>query len=257
MERHAVKKKQVRYYDSFNDDFEQSANQNIKLPESYRRLRHDIRFRLLSGIIYPIALIIGTVYCRCVLHMRIHGRRKLKSTKGECFIYGNHTQPFGDVFIPALCAFPKRIYTVVSPANFGIPIIGKILPYLGALPTADSLTGLRDLENAIQSHVSDGHPIIIYPEAHVWKYYTEIRPFADTSFRFPVRCDKPVFTMTAVYREKRCLRRPVTDIFIDGPFFSTGDSVRARTASLHAAATDAMKKRSLMSNTAYIEYIKK
>ncbi len=246
--------RQVRYYSSFADDFEESANQNFKLPENYKWVRTDIASKLLSGLIYGLALIFGGAYCKFFLHMKVRGRKKLRGVKGGFFIYGNHTQPVGDVFIPALCVLPKRIYTVVSTANYGIPIIGKILPFLGALPVVDSLRGAKELSRAIERRLEKGHPVVIYPEAHVWEYYTGIRPFPDTSFKFPAKFDKPSFAMTVTYRKPKHFKRPITEVFIDGPFYPQGDTAKEKTANLHTEVSSSMQERCKNSNFAYIEY---
>jgi len=243
-------KERVRYYESFADDFEVSKNQNFTLPNDYKWVRNDIFSRFLSTVVYTLALIFSSVYCYFFLHMRVRGREKLKDVNGGFFIYGNHTQPVGDVFIPALAVFPRRIYTIVSPANYGIPIIGKILPYLGALPTADTLSGLRKLKNAIEYRLEKGNPIVIYPEAHVWEYYTKIRPFPDTSFSFPVKSGSPAFAMTVTYKKSRFFKRPLMEVYIDGPFFG-------EKADLHREVFSAMQKRSSQSNFDYIEYKEK
>lgn len=246
--------KRVRYYSSFSDDFEQSANQDYALPKNYKWVRTDIFSKFLSGLIYGLAVIFGGLYCRCFLHMKIIGRKKLRGLKGDFFIYGNHTQPVGDVFIPALCVLPKRIYTVVSPANYGIPFIGKVLPYLGALPISDSLQGMKELNGAIAHRLNKNHPIVIYPEAHVWEYYTEIRPFSDTSFKFPVKLDKPSLAMTVTYKKSRLFKRPVMEVFLDGPFYPSGNTLKEKTADLHHKIYSTMKERSKNSNYSYIEY---
>ena len=249
-----MKEKNVRYYSSFSDDFEKSANQDYVLPEDYKWVREDAFSRILSALIYGLAVIFSSIYCKFWLHMRVRGRKNLKDVKGGFFIYGNHTQPVGDVFIPALCVLPKRIYTVVSTANYGIPVIGKILPYLGALPVVQSLHGMKELNKAIESRVNTGHPIVIYPEAHVWEYYTQIRPFPDTSFKYPVKLDKPAFAMTVTYRKSKIFTKPIMEVFIDGPFYGQGASVKEKAADLHNAIDTAMKARSSNSNVAYIEY---
>ena len=246
--------KKVRYYSSFADDFEQSANQNFVLPGHYKWVRTDILSKFLSGFVYGLAVIFGGVYCRCFLHMKVKDRGTLKGIKGGFFIYGNHTQPVGDVFIPALCVLPKRIYTVVSTANYGIPVIGKILPFLGALPIVNTLQGVKELNNAMAYRLKKGHPIVIYPEAHVWEYYTEIRPFPDTSFVFPVKFDKPAFAMTVTYKKSKLLKRPNMEVFLDGPFYPDGNTAKEKTADLHQKVYKAMKVRSSNSNYQYIEY---
>ena len=244
--------KKVRFYSSFEDDFEQSAEQNFRLPDDYKWVRKDIVSGFLSGLIYGLAVIFGGLYCRCFLHMKVKGRKNLKGIKGGFFIYGNHTQPIGDVFIPALCVFPKRIYTVVSTANYGIPIIGKILPFLGALPIVNSVSGIKELYKAMEYRLEKRHPIVIYPEAHVWEYYTEIRPFPDTSFAFPIKFNKPAFAMTVTYRKAKLFKRPITEVYIDGPFYPDGSTKKSK--NLHMQIYNAMKERSKSSTYSYIEY---
>lgn len=249
--------KEVRYYSSPNDDFVQSANQNFELPKDYKWVRTDIVSKLLSGIIYGLAVIFGGAYCRLFLHMKVMGRKNLKGIKGGFFIYSNHTQPVGDVFIPALCVLPKRIYTVVSTANYGIRIIGKLLSFLGALPIVDSLHGIKELTKAMEQRLKKGHPIVIFPEAHVWEYYTGIRPFAETSFKFPVKFDKPAFAITVTYKKSRFFKKPIMEVFLDGPFYPQGTTVKDKTRDLHRKVFSAMLKRSKNSNCSYIEYKKR
>ncbi len=43
----------------------------------------------------------------------------------------------------------------------------------------------------------------IFPEAHVWPYYTGIRPFGEAAFHYPVATGKPVYTMTVTYQRRR------------------------------------------------------
>lgn len=246
--------KEVRYYSSYTDDFEESANQNYKLPENYKWVRIDIVSRFLSGLIYSLAVIFGGAYCKLLLHIKVKGRKNLKGMKGDFFIYGNHTQPIGDVFIPALCVLPKRIYTVVSTANYGIPVIGKILPYLGALPIVNSLHGFKELNKAIETRLNKNHPIVIYPEAHVWEYYTDIRPYPETSFKFPVKLNKPTFAMTVTYRKGKLFKRPIMEVYLDGPFYPQGDNLKDKIAALREKVYNVMVERSKNSNYSYIEY---
>lgn len=249
-----MKDRKVRYYRSFEDDFSQSAHQDYVLPEDYRWVRNDLGSRLLSGTVYALAVLFSAVYCKCFLHMKVKGRKNLKGIRGGCILYGNHTQPVGDVFIPALCLLPRRIYTVVSTANYGIPVIGRILPYLGALPIVSSLRGMKELSWAMEHRLAGSHPIVIYPEAHVWEYCTRIRPFPDTSFKYPVKFHCPAFAMTVTYQRSRIFKKPMMTVFLDGPFYGRGNSAKEQAADLHRQVSDTMQARSRESNFSYIEY---
>ena len=249
--------KKIRYYSSFDDDFEETKNQNYILPNNYKWIKKDLFSCIISGLTYGLAIIFGGIYCKLFLHIKIRGKRNLKGIKNGFFIYGNHTQPVGDVFIPALCAFPKRIYTLVSTANYGIPFIGKILPSLGALPIVNSLYGIKQLNEAIKYRISQNHPIVIYPEAHVWEYYTDIRPFPDTSFRFPIKLNKLAFAMTVTYKKSKLFKKPITEVFIDGPFYAEGNTDKEKVRDLHEKIISKMIERSRNSNCRYIEYRQK
>lgn len=251
-------KSTVRYFSSYSDDFAQTKNQNYKLPKDYKWLKTNLFSRFLSGFYYTLAVIFSTVYCRVFLHMRIKNAAVLRRTKNTgVFIYGNHTQEIGDVFIPALAALPKRIYTVVSAANLGIPVLGKILPYLGALPLPDSVTDMKKLMEAMEYRLNQNKCVVIYPEAHVWKYCTEIRPFEQAAFRYPVKYQKPVFCTTVTYQKRRFFKKPKMTVFVDGPFLPDSSlSPKEQASVLKEAVYGCMKDRSRSSNCEYYKYVK-
>ncbi|MGN0453416.1 MAG: 1-acyl-sn-glycerol-3-phosphate acyltransferase, partial [Ruminococcus sp.] len=205
-----MNKDKIRYYKEFTDDFEETADQDYKLPEDYRYIRRDFLSRFLSGLIYSLAIVFGGLYCRIFLHTKYKNRKAYKSVKGEgVFVYSNHTQPVGDVFLPALGAFPRRIYVVVSPANLKLPVLGRILPYLGALPLPATLGKMKEFTEAMRVRIEkEKKTVVIYPEAHVWKYYTGIRPFSEVSFKYPVKLNAPVFAQTVTYTKRRFGRKP-------------------------------------------------
>lgn len=251
-------KEKIRFYREYTDDFEVSPQQNKEIPDDYQFIRSKMGEKFLSGLIYSLAIIFGYTFCRLFLHTKYKNRKAFRAAKGEgAFIYGNHTQPVGDVFLPALACFPRRIYTVVSPANLGLPVIGRILPFLGALPLPSSLKGMKNFTSAIEKRIEDGKIVTIYPEAHVWEYCTQIRPFSDASFKYPVKLSKPVFAMTVTYQKSRIFRRPRTTVYIDGPFYADKSlSARQQTKELHERVYQRMLSRSRHSNYDYIKYQK-
>jgi len=249
---------EIRYYSSFEDDMVTNPGQDYRLPEDYRWVRDDLPSRLLSALIYWITWNIAAVYAAAVWHIRVEGREKLMQARGEgYFMYGNHTQPFGDVVIPAWTNRWRRIYTVASPSNLGIPVIGRLLPYMGALPADGTAPSVRSLASAVKRRIEDGSAVIIYPEAHVWPYCTVIRPFPSASFTFPAESGSPVFSMTATYQKRRLRKRPRMTVYIDGPFRPDMSlSRRARRDMLHSQVYEAMVSRTCMNTAQVVEYRK-
>lgn len=250
-------KEKILKYKSFSDDFFHGG-EGYCLPDDYKWLRTDARSKLYSALSYTAAIAFSAVYLRVFLHLHIKGAKKLRREKSTgFFIYGNHTQHFADVFIPALAALPKRIYTVVSPENMALPGIGKILPYLGALPLPSSLSGMRGFLEAVEKRLSEASPVVIYPEAHVWDYCTFVRPFGPDSFRYPLKYEKPVYSMTTTYQKRRLGRKPKITVYVDGPFYPPAEgSIREKSQALRDEVFDCMTNRSKLSNCEYIKYEK-
>lgn len=252
------KEPETRQYRTFTDDFIEAKDQDYAIPEGYKWVRDSLGARIASALLYSAAAVFSSVYCRLCLHMHIENARVLRQARQSgAFIYANHTQPLGDVFIPALATLPKRVYVVVSPANLSIPVIGRLLPYLGALPLPDSMQGIRAFHAAMEQRLAEKKYIVIYPEAHVWEYYTGIRPFPDAVFRYPVKFDKPVYAVTVTYQKRHFGRKPKMVVYADGPFYPDKTlSPRDAAKALHDTVYATMQARSQKSNCAYIRYEK-
>ena len=98
--------------------------------------------------------------------------------------------------------------------------------------------------------------VAIYPEAHVWPYYTKIRNFVSTSFKYPVKLNSPVYSFTTTYLERKN-RKPKIVIYVDGPFYPNKDlKLRQAQEELRDRVYECMVNRSKASNVEYIKYMK-
>ena len=252
--------KTVYYTDPRNDEF---ADDNITpkvIDEHYRYIDTSLWWRVKRFVSYRlIATPIAFLYCKLFLRGRFRNRSLLKQVKGKgCFVYGNHTQQIGDPFIPNILLFPRSAYVIVHPNNVSMPVLGRITPYLGALPLPSNLKAMRNFRAAINTRFEENNMIVIYPEAHIWPYYTGIRDFPPTSMKYPVELDAPCFAMTTTYRRRLFGRKPRTVTYLDGPFYPDHSlSPRARAQALRDEIYQAMVKRSQESDCQYIRYEKR
>lgn len=166
--------------------------------------------------------------------------------KKGCFLYGNHTLPQGDAFVPLKCKPHHRIYTIVNASNLGIPVLGKLLPMLGAIPIPGSLHQMLKFRDAIYKRVKDGGCVVIYPEAHVWPYYTGIRPFEHGAFSYPADTGHPCFCSTVTYQKHPGRKKPAITVWLDGPFYPDMSlKKKQRQAKLEQEISQCMCKRSV------------
>jgi 1-acyl-sn-glycerol-3-phosphate acyltransferase len=257
----------IFYYESTEDDPIQTKEQEqthnkVELEDGYVFIKRNPFVIIYEKVLYFGFKLFARWYAKFYLHMTIKNRQALKKAKGSGYvIYANHTNPFHDAFSPALVA-DRHIYTICSPANLHIPGIGKFLPALGALPLGKNPEQKAAFNKAVDTRLKQKKCLVIYPEAHVWPYYTGIRKFpaGDRSFKYPARNLLPIFTMTTTYQKsrKKGQARPDMTVYLDGPFYpdpkKTEDENRAILAE---KAYESMLKYSKRSNYEYFQYRKK
>ena len=261
------KEERVFYYTSEEDDpiktDEQEKKVEVGLPEGYEFIPRNPFVRLYSAALFRGFKLFGQYYERGYWQAKFYGREKLKQARGKGYvIYANHTNPFHDVFGPALAA-DRRIFTIISPVNLKIPSIGKFLPMIGGLPLGKTAEEKRAFNEAVDKRLKQKKVLVVYPEAHVWPYATKARKFpaGDRSFKYAVRNNLPIFTMTTTYHRRKDNKHgdlPRMDVYIDGPFYPEPEkSEDENRAILAQKAYDSMVKWSKKNSYEYFEYIKK
>lgn len=252
--------KTVYYTDARNDEFSSAQIEPRRIDESYRYIDPRPGWKAARFVAYRLfAMPAAFLYCKLVLHARFENRQVLKAVgKTGCFVYGNHTQQVGDPFLPNLALFPKSVYMIVHPNNVSMPVLGKITPYLGALPLPSNIKAMRSFLDAIRTRIEEGSFIMVYPEAHIWPYYTGIRDFPATSMKYPVELDVPSFALTTTYHRRLFSRKPRTVTYLGGPFYPDRSlPPRARAQALRDEIYETMVSRSKESDCEYIRYVKK
>lgn len=247
------------YYNDYTDDFVETKNQAKKVPEDYCWIKKNPFYNLLGFILFHILKVVGFFYAKFALHLKIIGKSKIRSDHAAAgyYIFANHTLELGDVFNPALYS-PKHPYYVCNSSNLGIPILGKILPLVGALPIPESIHGKKQLFSAIKTRIGQGKAVVIYPEAHLWPYYTKIRPLEPAAFHFPLKDNAPIFTATTVFKKPRHRKKPEITIYIDGPFYPDNSlDKHARLKKLQNKVKAQLESRAKLSDYEYIKYVRK
>ena len=207
-----------------------------------------------------LSMPIKVLYSKIKFRIRYIGKEKLKKYKKEgYFIYANHTQAFADTFIPSVGNYPKRNFLIVNPANVSMKHLETFVEMLGAIPTPDNKTAMKNFLDIIEKRIRNKSSITIYPEAHIWPYYTKIRPFKDVSFKYPIQLQTPTFCMTNTYKSYGKNNDKIKIVtYIDGPFFAdTSLSKKEMQRDLRNKVYECMVERSKNSNIEHIKYVKK
>lgn len=223
----------IEYSDELNDEFSIEQITPKKIDEKYHYKHRTIFGSILHAFLYRcFALPISWIYLKCKFRYKIQGRKLLKRHKKTgYFIYGNHTQIIGDAFMPCHISHPKGASVIVHPNNVSMPFLGKLIPYLGAMPLPDTAQASINFTNEITRRIKHKKAIFIYPEAHLWPYYTKIRPFKSLSFTYPVNLKTPVYCFVNTYRKRKNSNKVKIVTMIRGPFYpdnslSSGEAIQ-------------------------------
>ena len=165
-----------------------------------------------------------------------------------------------DTFITSNGNYPKRNYFIVNPENVSMKFLGNVVEMLGAIPIPDNKEAMKNFLDTIKLRIKKENSITIFPEAHIWPYYTKIRPFKNVSFKYPVQLDVPAFCVTNTYQSCGKNNDKVRLVsYIDGPFFPDEccNSMKEKQQNLRDKIYNQMVERSKMSNVEVIKYVKK
>ncbi len=255
-----TEEKIIYYKDELNDDF---AGLNIKLRplgENYQYMRTGLLFKIFEFLFYycvmiPVVYMLQKVYC----HQKFANRKVLKRAKKDgCFIVSNHTQVQSDSYIGPLATYPKKCFIISHPHVLSVRGLRLGMQAYGVIPLGSNLKEKKQFLRCVETRIKQGNAVIVYPEAHVWPYYTKIRPFDDQPFRYLSGLKKPMFVLTNCYQTRRFFKRPQIVTYADGPFYPSPDSNPAEAAKeLRNIAYETMCNRVREHSTCeYIKYVK-
>ncbi|MBP5314065.1 MAG: 1-acyl-sn-glycerol-3-phosphate acyltransferase [Eggerthellaceae bacterium] len=221
-----MRAKRVIYYtDPINDDFATGKIKTKTVDATHKFVNRNIIWNVSAMILYylvaaPLILMISKFY----LGVKFENRAVLKQVRrGGYFLYGNHTRDL-DAFLPALSAFPKRVHIIAHANAVSTPILKHIVVMLGAIPVPSGTSGMKGFLEAVDLRIKEKRCVAIYPEAHIWPFYTGIRPFTETSFWYPVKMRVPAVAMVVTYRRRagvfRIFKKPGMTITFSEPFFA-------------------------------------
>lgn len=255
-----MEKQKVVLYKELSDDFTGIDIKPVSIDGSYAYEPDNIFWKICAWILYRlIALPIGFLYSKIKFRYKFVNASVLKKYKNQgYFLYINHTQTIADITWPTLVTFPKKAFIVASPNNVSLPVLGDVTKMIGAIPIPSDFKSGKNFVKTINNKIKNKNVVAIYPEAHVWDYYTGIRPFDSATFKYPVETNAPVFSVTITYRKDGKRKAPRIVAYVDGPFLVNKKDVNVaeKKKNLRDMVYEKMLERSRNSNVEVIKYIK-
>ncbi len=202
-------------YRHLTDDVVAAPDQETEIPDNYR-WEPSWRFRIKANLVYAGSWLLPKGIAAASYMFAI--ARPFARLPDAVILFMVITPSLLGCFHTHARESVAPGFTLASPANLSVPILGQIVPYGGGLLVPSKLHQLRPFAQAIRRVIKQRHVVMIYPEAHVWPYYTGIRPFENGAFHYPVTTNAPVFATTMTYQARRWRQKPRRILYVDGPF---------------------------------------
>ena len=253
------KTKTIYWSDELNDDFDKVGLSRPELPKNYKYKRQNPFYIFFTAILYYVIAIPILFLSAFFVGMKTKGRRNYRLVKKEgCFIYSNHVSLWDPIKLQTF-AFPgKRINIIGYSDALSIPVANHIIKALGylPLPLQNDFDNMKRLDDALSYYVNKKHQsVIIYPEAHIWPYYTEIRNFKNGSFSYPAKNLKPVLPVVTLWKKRIFGKKPKQLIKVGTPIYpDPNKSLIENRDYLRNECYEQMKK--LAASEAQVSYIK-
>lgn len=257
-----AKTRTIYWKDEINDDFDEVGLKRPSVPENYKYKRTNPFNNFISGIFYHgIAKPFVGFYCLCK-GIRVKGKKNIKKLHGKgAFIFSNHVAISDVVKFQSYVFFWRRRVNIIGyPDTLTMPIVRNLTRALGylPLPLPGDVKNMVNLMDAMKFYIEKKQFILIYPEAHIWPYYTKIRNFRSGSFNYPARLEAPVLPVVTTWRKSKFCKKPKQTLYILEPIFPDPEKTSAENKEyLYEETLKAMKNcAESVEQYEYIKYIK-
>lgn len=258
-----MEKKTIYYQDELNDDFAGNNIKTKKVSNEFRYINRSWLFRFNSFLLrYLFAIPLLWIANKIIFRAKIENKKILKQyKKSGYYLYANHVLPYDPIILPVNTNAKKTTLIIAGSDLFSINgFVSWLVKHFYAIPIPNNDKQMMDnFVECLSYHVKKGHRVLIFPEAHIWPYYNDIRKFKSVSFKYPIDDNVPIFTATTTFKQRKGNRKPKPIIHIDGPFYADESMpYHQRVEDLANQAYEAMIYRAHSEdNYAYIEYKRK
>lgn len=225
------------------------------LDKNYPYYRHDFWYNVGRVIVEFIIIVIGTSFIFLKFGLKVIGKKNRKvlkrmiRKKEGVITIANHIYDEDNVTIKVAMK-PHMGYVSMWKNNHLRPM-GWIIRLSGSIPVPkDDSSATLAMMRGVDKCLQEGRWFHIYPEASMFYYYEDVRPFVDGAFVFAVRNNKPIVPLAFSYRPAKGLFKlwkkkgaPLINLSFGEPIYPNNDlPIRERITDLNMRCHAAVKK---------------
>ncbi len=155
------------------------------------KIRRDISYYMASAFIKKI------IKTKKMIIKEINGLENLDKVSTGAIVTCNHFNAFDNFAIykafQKKLTRKKRMFKIIREGNYRFPgLYGFLFRNCDTLPLASNKDTLQNFLKAVDTHLNNGHYVLVYPEQAMWWNYKKIRPFKTRAFKFAAKNNVPV-----------------------------------------------------------------
>ncbi len=158
--------------------------------------------------------------------LRIYGRENLRKYKKElkdgAITICNHVFKWDTICI-SIALRNRKFYFPAWAGNLVGPD-GPLIRMAGGIPIPESIKAMKAFKAAMEEVFETKTWVHYFPEAAMWYFYPDIRPFKKSAFQQAVKYNRPIVPMAYSFRPRKGItklftKNPCADLHIGEPLF--------------------------------------
>lgn len=184
----------------FDEDVEADPPSKVLMPEDIEYLNKSISEKLKTAIAYTIArrFVNNLIDEKKLIIKEIKGIEHFKKLNSGAVITCNHFNAFDSFAIQlayeAAEQENRKFYRIIREGNYtSFPgFYGFLMRHCNTLPLSSNRETLKKFTTAVETCLSEGHFVLIYPEQSMWWNYRKPKPLKSGAFMFAAKSGVPV-----------------------------------------------------------------
>lgn len=156
-----------------------------------------------------IIILIFPPFFKLIYGYRVYGKENLPKRGTGFVVVSTHVHYLDCIMIGCLLKL-RPTYYISQKSNLKIPVAGRLIKKLRALPLPDTTNGYRKLINSTSQIIEDNGVIVIYPEGSIEHHCDKIREFKRGAFHCAVKSSAHVIPIVIVCQKRNHLPDRIT-----------------------------------------------
>ena len=186
-----------------------------RVDENYKYIHQNVFWRMYSNFLRGLARVFVPPFTKMKYGYKVRDVKKIKKVRGRgAMIVANHAHVMDACLICTRMVGMRKTRFVMLAEILSIPLAGKLVVGLGGHPIADTVAGARKSHRVLCDTLKKNKLLVIFPEASLHPYCTNLREFNEGAFRIAFSNKAPVVPFVITFKQKQTKKKVKSKMYI-------------------------------------------